>query len=358
MSVETGIEVKGGLDFDPGPFAAFLREHFQAPDAWLIIDRISGGQSNPTYKLELGAHRLVLRKQPPSIVAKGAHAIDREYRVQKALSRTDVPVPELVLFHEDPTLIGTPFYLMKYVEGRVFSDAALPGMPAQERRAIYLAMAETLARMHAVIPDAVGLEGFGRPGGYFERQVRRWSAQLDATRQGNIDELFELRDLIAGSIPADDGAVSIAHGDFRLGNLMFHPTEPKVVAVLDWELSTIGHPLADLGFCCMPWNTSSDEYGGILDRDFPALGIPDEAEFVAHYHTHLPTCPPLKPFHKAFALFRFAVIFVGIADRAAAGVASNENAADLAPLSRRFAIRALDILNAEAMAKPQVSAGG
>lgn len=358
MNVETGIEVNGGVDFDPKQFADFLRDRLQEPNAKLIIDRISGGQSNPTYRLELGPHRLVLRKQPPSIVAKGAHAIDREYRVQKALSRTDVPVPELVLFHEDAALIGTPFYLMKYVEGRVFADASLPGLSATERRAIYLAMAETLAKLHGVVPDAVGLEGFGRPGGYFERQVRRWSGQLDASGQSNMQELFELRDQIAASIPEDDGTVSIAHGDFRLGNLMFHPTEPKVVAVLDWELSTIGHPLADLGFCCMPWNTSSDEYGGILDQDFASLGIPNEAEFVAHYQHHLPASHPLEPFHKAFALFRFAVIFVGIADRAAAGVASNENAAELAPLARRFAIRALDVLKSELAAPPSVSAQG
>lgn len=249
-----------------------------------------------------------------------------------------------MLFHDSPELIGTPFYLMDYLEGRVFSDAQIPGVSPDERRALYLSVAETLARLHAVDPVAVGLGDFGRPGGYFQRQVRRWSGQLDGSGLPDLDDLRTLRDHIVAEMPADDGAVSIAHGDFRIGNMMFHPTQPRVIAVLDWELSTIGHPLADLGFCCMPWNTSSDEYGGILDLDAAALGIPTEAEFVAAYHAHLPQVGPLTAFHKAFALFRFAVIFVGIAERAQAGVAADANAANLAPLARRFAIRALEIL--------------
>lgn len=346
MTLDTSITVNGALDFDPAPLAEFLRDTLNDPGAQVRFDRISGGQSNPTYKVTVGDRAMVLRKQPPSIVAKGAHAIDREFRVQNALKATDVPVPNPVLFHDDPALIGTPFYLMDFLEGRVFNDAQMPGVSPAERRALYLSVAETLARLHAVRPDDVGLGDFGRPGGYFQRQVRRWSEQLDASTLPDLEDLRTLRSRIVAEMPEDDGAVSIAHGDFRVGNMMFHPTEPRVIAVLDWELSTIGHPLADLGFCCLPWVTSSDEYGGILDLDRAALGIPTEEEFVATYHAHLPSVGPLLPFHKAFALFRFAVIFVGIAERAEAGVAAGANAANLAPLARRFALRGLEVLGA------------
>ncbi len=345
MNTDIAIEVKGTLDFDPKPLAAFLCARLGTPDTAIVFDRISGGQSNPTYKVSMGARHMILRKQPPSIVAKGAHAIDREYRVLEALGPTEVPVAKPILFHADDSLIGTPFYLMEFLDGRVFSDADLPGVSPAERGEIYMAAADTLAQLHKVRPQDVGLSDYGRPGDYFQRQVKRWSGQLDASNLSDIDDLRLLRDRIAANIPTDDGSVSIAHGDFRIGNLMFHPNEPRVIAVLDWELSTIGHPLADLGFCCMPWNTSSDEYGGILDRDFAALGIPSEAAFVARYRQHFAQLGPLLPFHKAFALFRFAVIFVGIAERAQIGVASSDNAAELAPLARRFAIRALEVLD-------------
>ena len=322
----------------------WLSRHFPedgGPDATLTFEPISGGQSNPTYFVNWGARRLVLRRKPTGPILPGAHAIEREFRVLRALEETDVPVPRALVLEEDAEVLGTPFYVMERLEGRVFSDCALPGLSHEERRAMYLSMAETLARLHAVRPDAVGLGDYGRPSGYFERQLRRWSAQYAGSPGPRIAALDQLMDWLPANMPADDGAASIAHGDFRLGNMMFHPTEPRVIAVLDWELSTLGHPLADLGFCVMPWQTAPDEYGGILGLNHAALGIPTREEFVAHYHAHARPTPELTLFHRAFALFRFAVIFVGIADRARAGSAASDEAAELGPLAERFAIRAV-----------------
>ncbi|WP_346908621.1 phosphotransferase family protein [uncultured Roseibium sp.] len=203
-------------------------------------------------------------------------------------------------------------------------------------------MAETLAKLHRLVPADIGLGDYGRPGNYFARQIHRWTSQLEASPSKPEPVLSKLAARIAEAMPEDDGLVSIAHGDFRLGNMLVHPSEPRVISVLDWELSTLGHPLADLGFCCMPWHTAPDEYGGILGEE--SEGIPTEAEFVARYREVLPNVPAPEPFHVAFALFRFAVIFVGIADRAAAGTASDPEAARFGPLARRFAIRAWEAL--------------
>jgi aminoglycoside phosphotransferase (APT) family kinase protein len=286
---------------------------------------------------------MVLRKKPNGATLRGAHAIDREFRVLGALQDTDVPVPRPIHFHGDDDPLGAPFYLMERVEGRVFEDCALPGIAPDERAAMYLSMAETLARLHAVRPEAVGLADYGRPGDYFARQIARWSGQWEASDSAPIPALDTLIAWLRERMPEDDGAVSIAHGDFRLGNMLFHPTEPRVVAVLDWELSTLGHPLADLGFCCLPWHTAPDEYAGIMGLDRAALGIPSEADFGAHYMQHAMPTAPLTRFHVAFALFRFAVIFVGIADRARAGNAASEEAAKLGPLAVRFAERGLEV---------------
>jgi aminoglycoside phosphotransferase (APT) family kinase protein len=233
---------------------------------------------------------------------------------------------------------------MERLEGRVFSDCALPGLDPDTRRAMYLDMARTLARLHAVRPDAVGLGDYGRPGNYFERQIARWTKQYHGSTGPRIAALDRLVDWLPANMPPDDGAVSIAHGDFRLGNMMFHPTEPRVIGVLDWELSTLGHPLADLGFCVLPWHSAPDEYGGILGTPWQAAGIPARDDFVAEYMAHALPTAPLLPFHVAFALFRFAVIFVGIADRARAGSAASAEAASLGPLAGRFAARALEVI--------------
>ena len=336
-----------GIDFDTDAFRRFLDGHFADPQAEFSLERISGGQSNPTYFVSHGDRRMVLRKKPAGKILPGAHAIEREYRVLAALYPTEVPVPRPILLHEDAGLIGTPFYLMARVEGRVFADCALPELPREERPGIYMAMADALAKLHRARPEEIGLSDYGRPGNYFERQIARWTRQWRESDSPPIEALDRLADWLPANLPADDGAIAIAHGDFRLGNLLFHPSEPRVVAILDWELSTLGHPLADLGFCCMPWHTAPDEYGGILGLDLSALGLPPERAFVDRYFAGAVPTAPLQRFHIAFALFRFAVIFVGIADRARAGNAAATDAATVGPLAARFAARALEVASGQ-----------
>jgi aminoglycoside phosphotransferase (APT) family kinase protein len=298
--------------------------------------------------VDWGAARLVLRKKPEGPILPGAHAVEREFRVLRALADTPVPVPRALWLEEDPGVLGTPFYVMERLEGRVFADAALPCVAPETRREMYLDMARTLARLHAVRPEAVGLEEFGRPGNYFERQIARWTGQYRASPGPRIAALDRLAEWLPAHMPPDDGQVAIAHGDFRIGNLMFHATEPRVIGVLDWELSTLGHPLADLGFCVMPWHSAPDEYGGLLGTGWRDAGIPERDAFVAEYMAHARPTAPLAPFHVAFAMFRFAVIFVGIADRARAGSAASAEAATLGPLADRFARRALEAAGLDA----------
>jgi aminoglycoside phosphotransferase (APT) family kinase protein len=210
---------------------------------------------------------------------------------------------------------------------------------------MYLDVARTLARLHAVRPEAVGLADYGKPGNYFARQIARWSRQYADSTGPRIPELDRLVDWLPANMPEDDVTVSIAHGDFRIGNMMFHPVEPRVIAVLDWELSTLGHPLADLGFCTLPWVSAPDEYGGLKGTDWRAAGVPERDEFVAEYMAHARPTAPLETFHIVFALFRFAVIFVGIADRARNGSAASEEAASLGPLAERFARIGVELID-------------
>jgi aminoglycoside phosphotransferase (APT) family kinase protein len=321
---------------------AYMRQHFGA--ALGAIEPIGGGQSNPTFFITVGTQRLVLRKQPHGPILKGAHAVDREYRVLQALSKTDVPVPTPRLYCVDPEVLGTPFYVMERIEGRVFHDAALPELSRDERGALYRSMAETLAKLHALDPNGIGLSDFGRAGNYFERQLARWSKQWKESSVQSIPALDQLIEALARALPSDDDIISIVHGDYRMGNLMVHPTEPRVIGILDWELSTLGHPLADLGFAAMAWHTTPKDYGGIAGLDFINLGIPTKDAFVSAYMNHAKDKSPLMPFHIAFALFRFAVIFVGIAERARLGNAAGKNAADIAPLAQRFAEIGLSIM--------------
>jgi aminoglycoside phosphotransferase (APT) family kinase protein len=329
-------------DFSEPALDRYLRQHLPGLEGALAVERVAGGQSNPTYFLSYGNRALVLRKKPAGEVLPSAHAVDREYRVLTALAGTDVPVPQTLLFEDDTTVVGTPFYIMERLPGRVIHDNALPGLSPEERRQVYRSMAETLAKLHAVDWAAIGLEDFGRPHGYFPRTIARWTKQWRLSKTQDLPDVEWLIAWLPGHVPEDDTA-AIVHGDFRLGNLMLHPTEPRVAGVLDWELSTLGHPLADLAHACMAWHSTPDEFGGLLGLDLDALGIPDEAAFVADYDRLAGHGLRLQPFHHAFALFRFAVIFAGIAARAEAGNAAAENAAEVGQLAARFAARAVEV---------------
>jgi aminoglycoside phosphotransferase (APT) family kinase protein len=331
------------IEFDPACLDRFLKASIPDLDGAMRLERIAGGQSNPTFFVTYDNRRLVLRKQPPGKLLPSAHAIDREYRVMKALSGTTVPVPRLVLFHEDPSVIGTPFYVMDRLEGLVFHDCGLPNIPLEQRRPMYQSLAQTLAQLHNIQPEVVGLSDYGKAGNYFSRQIARWTKQWELSQTRDDHNIQKLIDWLPAHIP-DDDVTTIAHGDYRLGNVMFHPSEPRIIGVLDWELSTLGHPLADLAHCCMLWHVLPSEYGGLKGEDLHALGLPEQAEYEEVYYEAAQHKVRMTGFHLAFALFRFAVIFEGIAARAKAGTASDVQAAQTGRLAANFANRAIEVL--------------
>ena len=335
------------VEFEIARLDAFLRAGVPGLSGAMRLERIAGGQSNPTFFVTYDNRRLVLRKKPPGELLPGAHAVEREARIMSALAGSRAPVPPVVLFHADDDVLGTPFFVMERVEGRVFHDTALPGVDPAHRRAMYFAMAETLAALHDVDWAGVGLADYGRAGDYFSRQIARWSKQFRATQWREIPDLDRLIDWLPKNIPASD-ETTICHGDFRIGNLMFHPTEPRVVAILDWELSTLGHPLADLSYSALAWRTRPDEFGGLMGADLAALGIPREEDYLAHYYAARRTPVPSRaePFHFIFSLFRFSVILEGIAVRARAGNAAAENAKAVGDMSLVFARRAVETIEA------------
>ena len=341
-----------GPEFDATRLDQRLRAEIGGLSGTMDLRRISGGQSNPTFFVTYDNRRLVLRKQPPGVLMPSAHAIDREFRVQSALAATDVPVPQLLFYEADASIIGTPFYVMERLEGRVFADGDLPGVSAAERGAMYQSMVETMARLHRVDYAAIGLGDYGRPGNYFARQIARWTRQWELAAQPAIPEITDLLAWLPANIPPEEAA-TLCHGDLRTGNMMFHPTEPRVIALLDWELSTIGHPLSDIAYNAMAWRTSPDEYGGIHGLDLRALGIPAESDYLAHYVRAGGHPAPVLPFHFAFVMFRFAVIFAGIASRAAAGNAASDNAAEVGGrLTLALARRAVEAINPTAYRAP------
>lgn len=323
--------------FDLEALTRYLSKHLDCgPEGTLPeLTPIAGGFSNPTFFLKYSDQAdYVLRKKPAGPLLPSAHAIDREYRVMAALEKTNVPVPNMLHYCEDDSLLGTPFYIMERVEGRVLHDNTLPDMPAEERGQYYAAMNETLAKLHAVDFRDVGLEGFGREGGFIERQIRRWSSQYEKT-DGAVVEIEQLIDWLKSNMP-DEDATGIVHGDFRLGNLMFHPEKPEVVAVLDWELSTLGHPMSDLGYNLMIWKMRSDEFHGIADQDFEQCGIPAVDDYIRAYCRNRGIDNDFNPFYLAFSFFRLAVIFDGVLSRGG-GDSGAHPGVDISQLNRVFA---------------------
>jgi aminoglycoside phosphotransferase (APT) family kinase protein len=310
--------------FDEGRLAAWLGtnvEGFQPP---LRVQQFQGGASNPTFLLTGGdGHLYVLRKKPPGQLLSSAHQVDREYRAMKALAG-HIPVPVMRALCVDPEVIGTTFYVMDYLEGRIFRDATLPGLTPADRAAVYDDLNATLAKLHAVDFEAVGLGDYGRPGNYFERQVARWTRQYRDAESEPIPAMEALIAELPGRIPPDQ-SVSIAHGDYRLENVMFHPTEPRLIAVLDWELSTIGHPLADIAYNGFLWRSHSPGWGSLDGVDFAASGIPTEEAYVAAYCRRMGRAGIEDwPFYMAFGILRLASIGQGVYRRVLAGNAATE----------------------------------
>nr|WP_269142234.1 phosphotransferase family protein [Sphingomonas sp. IC-11] len=287
------------------------------------VRQFVGGASNPTFMLSTDAGDYVLRKKPPGQLLASAHQVDREYRVMAALRDTGVPVPVMRALCDDPEVIGTAFYVMDYLEGRIFRDATLPDLTPSERSAVYDQLNATLAALHSVDHRAVGLEDYGRPTGYFERQIARWTKQYRGAETEHVPAMEALIAELPARIPADE-AVAIAHGDYRLENVMFHPTEPRLIAVLDWELSTIGHPLADLGYNGFMWHSTSPSWGTLTGVDFATSGIPSEEEYVSAYcrRTGRSGIDDWS-FYLGFAVFRLASISQGVYARALAGTTPN-----------------------------------
>ncbi len=334
------------LDLPADALSAYLESHAAGFRGPLTATKFKGGQSNPTYLIEAASGRYVLRRKPPGQLLPSAHAVDREFRVLQALHGTSVPVAQPLHLCSDDSVIGSMFYLMSYVDGRIFWDPSLPEATPDQRGDIYRGIIDAMAALHTVDPAAVGLADYGKPGGYFERQLKRWGEQYRASETRPIAAMDELIARLPARCPADDGSVALAHGDFRIDNLMFHPTEPRVIAIVDWELSTLGHPLADLGYFCMALRLPRNPaLPGLAGLDRAALGIPDEVALLARYSqlTGRPI-PADWPFVLAFSFFRLAAIAQGVAKRAEQGNASSDQAMQAGRMTEMLAKLGLDVL--------------
>jgi aminoglycoside phosphotransferase (APT) family kinase protein len=335
---------------------SWLTQHIEGFSGPLSLEMFKGGQSNPTYKLITPSRSYVMRAKPGPVakLLPSAHAVEREFAVMQGLAGTQVPVARMYGLCEDESVIGRAFYVMECVEGRVLWDQSLPGMTSAQRGQIYDEMNRVIAALHGVKFAERGLSGFGKPGNYFERQIGRWSKQYLASITTPIPQMDQLMAWLPAHIPSmarDESMVSVVHGDYRLDNLIFHPTEPRILAVLDWELSTLGHPLADFSYHCMAWHIPPGAFRGLGGLDVRSLGIPTEDDYIQLYceRTGLTTPEQLKAdwnFYMAYNLFRIAAILQGIAKRVEAGTASSAQAVSsgagarpMAELAWRFAQR-------------------
>ena len=325
--------------FDEAPLWQYLQQHLDDFELPAQLRQFQGGQSNPTYLIQTPSKKFVLRKKPPGKLLPSAHLIEREYRILRALPDTEVPVPRARVLCEDPSIIGTPFYVMDHVEGRVITGVHLPNLTPSERRAIYTDYARVGAKLHAVDYKACGLSDFGKPEGYVARQLDRWTKQYLASKTEENADMNELIAWLGAHVPAND-ETAIVHGDYRIGNTILHPTEPRIIAVLDWELATLGHPLSDLAYACMYYRIPPAEQGsgGLDGLDLAALGIPDEQEFLNLYckfsgRDHIADWP----FFLSFAYFRMAAITQGVYARALQGNAADQRAIKYGEHAKGFA---------------------
>jgi aminoglycoside phosphotransferase (APT) family kinase protein len=335
-------EVREAHRFDEAALDAWMRENVRGYAGPLEVRQFKGGQSNPTYKLVTPSRSYVLRRKPPGLLLKSAHAVDREYRVITALFAQGFPVAETFGLCTDEAVIGTWFYIMDCVEGRVIWDGTFPDVPTADRRRYFEAMCETMAHLHSIDPVKAGLEDFGKPGNYFLRQIGRWSKQyLDDEAAGRVPEMDRLVEWLPANIPPGD-ETAIVHGDYRCDNMIFHATEPKVLAVLDWELSTLGHPLADFSYHLMMYRMPPTGTVGLTEVDLGAMNIPTEQDYIAMYCARVGRDPAdvtaNMDFYIAYNMFRLAAIVHGIRGRVVRGTASNAHAkamsATVEPLAR------------------------
>jgi aminoglycoside phosphotransferase (APT) family kinase protein len=335
------IAVRTSHRFDSARLEGWLESEVEGYEGPLHVEQFRGGQSNPTYKLITPGRSYVLRRKPPGKLLPGAHAVDREYRVISALGAQGFPVARTYGLCLDESIIGTAFYVMEMVDGRIFWEADFPDVPSEERPAYFDAMNSAIAQLHRIDPDSAGLGDYGKPGNYFERQIGRWSKQyLGDVEAGRVPAMDRLVEWLPRHIPGGEESARIIHGDFRCDNMIFHPTEPRVLAVLDWELSTLGHPLADFTYHLMVWRMPAGVSTGLAGLDLEALNIPTEAEYIADYcrRTGRDRIGDID-FYMAFNMFRLAAIVHGIKGRLVRGTASSAHAAEMAsslePLAER-----------------------